>query len=302
MSKLFLESLWKAINKETETDTLICQVQAAKEIIDEVGGNLLTQETVDAFAKLLIDMYHKSDDRIKENNELAKNETVEDEDDQIDQDDLEVIKEENNNEFDLQLSIAEIVGIIFKTHGPLSGNLINELFANILPAAMATGEKQKTKFALFIMDDMVEFLGPELLGPHYITVAKEIIKFCGSATAAVRQAASYGIGIMAEKSGAHFAHIANDCLLGLKTAIEYQMPGNVKEKKPKVKQFKHAKDNAVSALGKIIRFQAGTVDVQSLIPNWLGLLPIKADVEEAKTQNEYLATLLTENPILVLGE
>ncbi len=47
---------------------------------------------------------------------MAKNEDKEDEDDEIDQDELEVIKEENKNEYDLQLSIAEIIGIIFKTH------------------------------------------------------------------------------------------------------------------------------------------------------------------------------------------
>ena len=46
-------------------------------------------------------MYHKSDERIKENNEMAKSDNVEDEDDAVDQDDLEVIKEENNNEYDL---------------------------------------------------------------------------------------------------------------------------------------------------------------------------------------------------------
>jgi hypothetical protein len=44
----------------------------------------------------------------------------------------------------------------------------------------------------------------------------------------------------------------------------------------------HAKDNAVSALGKIIRYQHATTDAASLIPNWLNLLPIKNDVEEAK--------------------
>lgn len=186
MSKFYLESLWKAINKETETDTLICQIQAAKEIIDEVGEGLLTQETVDTFSKLFIDMYQKSDERIKENNEMAKNDNVEDEDDQIDQDDLEVIKEENNNEYDLQLSIAEIMGILFKTHGPLCGNLIQELFATIVPNALQSNEKQKTKFSLFIMDDMVEFLGPELLGEHYVFVAKEIIKFCVSPVSACR--------------------------------------------------------------------------------------------------------------------
>lgn len=186
MSKLYLENLYKTMKQETETDTLINQVQAAKEIIDEVGEGLLTQETIDAFALLLIDMYHKSDERIKENNELAKNDQPEDEDDQIDEDDLEVIKEENNNEYDLQLSIAEIMGILFKTHGPLCGNLIQELFNSILPPALASGEKQKTKFGLFVMDDMVEFLGPELLGSNYVSVAKEIIKFCSSHIAAVR--------------------------------------------------------------------------------------------------------------------
>lgn len=41
MSKLYLEKLYVSINKETETDTLICQVQAAKEILDEVGEGLL---------------------------------------------------------------------------------------------------------------------------------------------------------------------------------------------------------------------------------------------------------------------
>lgn len=124
MSRTFLDALWKTITNETETDTLICQVQAAKEIIDEVGEGLMDQAAVDQISKLLIDLYHKSDERIKENNELAKNEQPEDEDDQVDEDDLEVIKEENNNEYDLQLSIAEIMGILFKTHGVISGNLV----------------------------------------------------------------------------------------------------------------------------------------------------------------------------------
>jgi hypothetical protein len=39
-----------------------------------------------------------------------------------------------------------------------------------------------------------------------------------------------------------------------------------------------------------------------LIPNWLSLLPLKNDVEEAKVQNELLADLLQVNPIAVLGE
>lgn len=183
LARVFLEKLFETIKKETETDCLICQVQSAKEIIDELGENtgLLNQDAVIGLSQLLIDQYNKSDERIQENNELAKNQTqTEDEDEQFDEDDLEVIKEENNNEYDFQHSIAEIIGILFKTHGPLCGDLINQLINVILPPVLNCGEKQKTKFGLFVMDDMVEYLGPDLLGPLYIQIAQQIIKFCNS--------------------------------------------------------------------------------------------------------------------------
>ena len=38
------------------------------------------------------------------------------------------------------------------------------------------------------------------------------------------------------------------------------------------------------------------------MPNWLSLLPIKNDVEEAKLMNELLSDLLQQNPIAVLGQ
>ena len=44
------------------------------------------------------------------------NEEVEDEDDVLDADDMALIKEENSNEFDLQIAAAELMGILFKTH------------------------------------------------------------------------------------------------------------------------------------------------------------------------------------------
>jgi hypothetical protein len=73
-------------------------------------------------------MYYKSIQRINENNEMVKGGDKEDEDDEVDQDELEVIKEENKNEYDLQLSIAEIIGIIFKTHAMFSATVVHDLF------------------------------------------------------------------------------------------------------------------------------------------------------------------------------
>jgi hypothetical protein len=50
MGKIYIDNIWKAINSETETDTLICQVQAMKEIIDEIGQGFLNQDIVTSLA------------------------------------------------------------------------------------------------------------------------------------------------------------------------------------------------------------------------------------------------------------
>lgn len=135
-----------------------------KEIVDEVGPGLFNQEAVDSLSVHILDLYNKSDNRITENNNMVKNEGGEDEDDNLGEDDLEVIKEENKNEYDLQLSLAELIGILFKTHKDYGAKLLNELFTNVLPNALGSDQKQKQKFALFLLDDMVEFLGPRYLG------------------------------------------------------------------------------------------------------------------------------------------
>lgn len=233
---------------------------------------------------------------------MAKKEDEQDEDDELDQDELEAIKEENRNEYDMQLIIAEVIGVIFKTSSPFCLPIVQDLFSGLLTECLTSTEKQKNKFALFVMDDMIEYLGPEILGQHYTTVAQQIIKFCNSQNPAMRQASSYGIGVMAKNAGQFFGAVVNDCLQGLRIAIEYEMPANIKEKKAKVKQFHHARDNAISALGKVIRYQSAVIDINQILPNWIGLLPIKNDVEESKIQNEIFATLLTEQPALVLGE
>lgn len=78
------------------------------------------------------------------------------------------------------------------------------LLNNVLTNALASNEKQKNKFAVFIMDDMVEFLGPQYLGEKYNDIARQIIKFCHCPVAGIRQAATYGVGIMATTAGPAF--------------------------------------------------------------------------------------------------
>ena len=43
----------------------------------------------------------------------------------------------------------------------------------------------------------------------------------------------------------------------------------------------HATENAVSAMGRILRYQPATVNLNEALPVWLSYLPITEDEEEA---------------------
>ena len=200
------------------------------------------------------------------------------------------------------MSLAECIGILFKTHGPHCRNLVQVLQSTVLPAVEADGSKQKQKFLLFILDDMVEFLGPDFLGPAYLAVAQKICSYASSKYSAIRQAAVYGIGMMAQHGGATFAQISQLCLESIRTAIEFPMDAATKEKKGKQTQYYHAKDNAVAALGKILKFQSTCADTNLLVEFWVQNLPLTHDMEEAKVQNEFLADTMLKAPGLILED
>lgn len=79
------------------------------------------------------------------------------------------------------------------------------------------------------------------------------------------------------------------------------MNQGVKEKKTKASQFRHARDNAVAALGKVLKFQGANVDSASLIPNYVAALPLTDDMEEAQATNEWFAFGLLKSPETFIG-
>ena len=124
------------------------------------------------------EQYQKSEERIVENNDMIKHDE-EDDQDEI-EDDKDMIKEENKSEQDLQLSIGEIFGALFKTHKNLCASVLVILFNGWIPNSLNNTDKVKQKFGLFVLDDMIEFLGPDVLGALYREIAQQVIKFCSS--------------------------------------------------------------------------------------------------------------------------
>jgi hypothetical protein len=89
----------------------------------------LTQEEVRELGDKCFRIVNKSLERVNENNQADKNWAAEKEDDDedFDAEDYALVKEENNNEFDLQFAAAELMGILFKTHISFVAEIVQRL-------------------------------------------------------------------------------------------------------------------------------------------------------------------------------
>ena len=67
-----------------------------------------------------------------------------------------------------------------------------------------------------------------------------------------------------------------------------------------LQSFYFARDNIVSAIGKIIKFQAECINLGEAISLWLSWLPLKYDLEEAKINYELLSDMCLYRSDLVI--
>lgn len=167
--------------------------------------------------------------------------------------------------------------------------------------------QKRLKFGLFVLDDMVEHLGPNYFpAADYSVIVQTVCSFAGNKSASLRQASAYGIGVIAQHGGHAFVPHADFCLQALRGAVEFQMSAKVQEKKSKQDQYHHARDNAIASIGKVIKFQNEYVQSQEQLRTqitkyWVDKLPITHDVEEAQMQYEFLSEILLHAPEMVLS-
>jgi len=105
----------------------------------------------------------------------------------------------------------------------------------------------------------------------------------------------------AENAFHYFEKVKDLCLQGIKASIDFQITSEQMEDKIKRKTFNHARDNSISALGKIIKYQQKFIDANSLVVTWLGLLPVTYDKEEAIATNEIFLELMENSPLMAVG-
>ena len=91
MATKFIQTLWKAIKTESETETMVIQTQAIKEIIEEIDP-FMQPVDIEQMTEQLMFMFKESDERKVKNEKMIKER---DADEEEDEDELDLVKEEN---------------------------------------------------------------------------------------------------------------------------------------------------------------------------------------------------------------
>jgi len=166
--------------------------------------------------------------------------------------------------------------------------LANFLISTVLPKVFIPGQRENMlKFGIFLIDDMVEYLGYELLNAHWASFSTILVTYTNEKSCVLRQAACYGLGVFAERTPNNVLN-GEAILVWTNALIEsIKIPkGSEKEK-----TFGHCRDNGVAAIGKIIKAHSNLFDPIPYIAVWIRFLPLKFDKDEGMIQNELLVII-----------
>ena len=306
--KNYLSILVGAAETETENEVVSYLLNSVNECITGHDKTLTQEEVNQLFYKLfaIFDKVEKNriilnkEEGIKEKEISEKNAKPKDED--IDdnfeeEEDLDKIREGIEGAEDIITSFSDAVGAIFKTHKELSMEIAKKMVQEVLPKYFnEKASNFEKKMGLFIMDDMVEFLGQELLGQIWPDICKTLISYTDNHSPELRQAASYGLGEFIKHTNVDYPKYANDILNILYKGLEVSSDGQLED------EYQAAQDNVVTAIGKLIKYRGKEYsNLKEIINKWLQKLPITEDISESAGQHDLLCDIIIQSPDMIFG-
>ncbi|XP_059628773.1 uncharacterized protein LOC132271419 [Cornus florida] len=284
LSDYIIPALVEALHKEPDTEICANMLDALNECL-QISGPLLDESQVRSIVDEIKQVITASSSRKRERAERAKTED-------FDADEGELLKEENEQEEEVFDQVGEILGTLIKTFKASFLPFFDELSSYLTPMWGKDKTPEERRIAICIFDDVAEQCRETAL-KYYDTYLPFLLEACNDDNPDVRQAAVYGLGVCAEFGGSVIKPLVGEALSRLNVVIRHpnaQQPDNLM-----------AYDNAVSALGKICQFHRDSIDSVQVIPAWLGCLPIKGDLIEAKVVHELLCSMVERSDRELLG-
>jgi len=191
-----------------------------------------------------------------------------------------------------------MMGTLLKTHSNQTLKIISDtkfIESFMMDIIKEERSKSERQLAVCIFDDVVEY-SKEHSYPLIDIFVPYLILYSKDPHAALRQACTYGFGVVSEYGGPSIQPYLEKILNILLEII------NDPDSRSKKNVF--PTENAVSSIGKIIEFQPQFFGnkLPEAIKQWLNFLPIESDILEAKSVNERICRLIQSNNQYVIGE
>ncbi|KAI1730971.1 HEAT-like repeat domain-containing protein [Ditylenchus destructor] len=267
MWNIILPAYKEAIAKESDLEVLCEMLNGIGQCIEDLGSDVVSATDMECIFTIIHEQLNNFDNRRAEREKANRDEEV-DEDDQ----------EHMNEIIELETSVlARISDIVHYSFLAFKENLL-PLFDKLVPqfSALLSPNRpyQDRQWGICIFDDVIEFGGEGSM--RYQNIFWEpILKALADNYPEVRQAAAYGVGIMAYKGGPGAKDTEED------TA---------------------ATENAISAVSKILKYNPSGIDPTAVIPTFISWLPVWNDADELPYVYDYFCDLVESNNPLVLGE
>jgi len=299
-SYLFIDTLINAIEKET--DALIAKYffERIREIMDCNDNEFLNKNKVtkifNIFFKFINNLKIKRNQLIEKKG-IIKEKCKEAQNKNVCKNSLnEIIEKEIKNIEDIQIEIGENISILLKTHKNRCDQIIDKIINNLIPSYLNSNNNFEIKIALYLSDDLIEYIGQEKIIEKDWEILHSIInKYIFNDDNSIKQAAAYGIGIFALQTKNNFDKYGQKLIDNICKSINISMNLKNNNKIENKEDFLISFDNLVAALGKIINSQFNNEIIQNnineLIEKWIMNLPIRYDETEQEEQHESMVNI-----------
>jgi len=161
-----------------------------------------------------------------------------------------------------------------------------EKLLNYYDVFVRNSDPTQRQWAICIFDDVLEFCGPQSWN-YQSHIIEPLVNGMQDEVPANRQAAVYGVGVVAHKGGPTWAEFV---AASLPTLFQVCSRPNAKED-----DDVYATENACASIAKVLSFNNSKVgDSQQAVAAWIDTLPVVHDEEAAPYAYSFLAQLVDQ--------
>lgn len=290
----YLEGMWlyicpellKVIGTEPEADVQAELLNSLAKCIETLGPNCLNddamKQVLEIVVKYMDEHFERADKRLAARNEEDYDDGVEEE-----------LAEQDDTDTYILSKVIDILHSLFLTNKAQflpHFNQVAQNFVKLLDPSRSWSDRQ---WGLCAFDDVIEFCGPAS-APYQQFFTPALLQYVSDKSPEVRQAATYGCGVLGQYGGEQFAVTCAQII-----PLLVQVVNDPKSREP---ENVNPTENAISAVTKILKFNKSALqNVDEIINVWFSWLPVTEDSDEAPHIYGYLCDLIQGNHPVILG-